>query len=91
MTMQIDTVIYHSKNPISPSREYLAFIVVEAHEMDGKKRTGNMVKDQLSVVFYGRTGEEAWDRAQKFWAEETAKAKARAAHAKALGESRRKK
>lgn len=88
--MEIDTVIYESRNPIKPGREFLAFLVVEAHELDGKKRTGRKVKDQLAVTFYGTSAEEADARARKFWADETAKAKAKAAHGKALGESRRK-
>jgi len=89
--MDIETVIYESKSPIRPGREFLAFLVVQAHEIDGKKRTGNMVKDQLGVTFYGTSAEEADKKARVFWAEETAKAQARAAHAKALGELRRKK
>lgn len=88
--MEIDTVVYESKNPTKPGREFLAFIVVEAHELDGKKRTGRKVKDQLPVAFYGHSAIEVVDKARKFWAEETAKAKAKAAHCKALGESRRK-
>lgn len=89
--MDIETVIYESKNPTKRGREFLAFIVVEADETDGKKKTGNKVKDQLPVAFYGHSAIDVVDKARKFWADETAKARAKAEHAKSLGESRRKK
>lgn len=88
--MQIDTVIYRSANPLSPAKEYLAFLVVEANEIVDRKKTGRKVKDTLSVVFYGTTPEGARDKAIAFWEEETAKAKARVERGKKLGESRRK-
>jgi hypothetical protein len=89
--MEIETVIYESKKPTAAGREFLAFIVVDADEMDGKKKTGRKVKDQLPVAFYGRSAIEVVEKARKFWADETAKARAKAEHGKALGESRRKK
>lgn len=88
--MNIETVIYESQNPIKPGREFLAFIVVEANELDGKKPTGRKVKDQLAVTFYGTSATEADAKARKFWEEETAKAKARVERGRALGSSRKK-
>lgn len=89
--MEIDTVIYESKNPTAKGREFLSFIVIDVDEMDGKKKTGNKVKNQLPVAFYGHSAIEVVEKARKFWAEETAKARAKSEHGKALGESRRKK
>lgn len=88
--MDIETVLYKSANPTHPSREFIAFIVTDVDEVIDKKKTGRKVKNQLPVAFYGRSEIDAVDRARKFWAEERAKARAKEAHGKALGASRRK-
>lgn len=88
--MDIETVLYRTANPTHPSREFIAFIVTEADEVIDRKKTGRKVKTQLPVAFYGRSEIDAVARAKTFWNEEKAKARAKEAHGKALGESRRK-
>lgn len=88
--MDIDTVVYESQNPIKPEEKFCVFIVVEANEIDGKKRTGRKIKDRMSVVFWGTSSDDARQKALNFWENETRKARERSERYKRLGESKRK-
>jgi len=89
--MDITTAVYEAENPVKPEKKFCAFIVRQVEEIVDRKKTGNMVPDQLPVVFWGYSAQEADTRARVFWKEETDKAKAKTAHVKSLGEKRRKK
>ena len=82
--MTIETVIYQSDNPVYPGRKFAAFIVKWVDEVVDHKKTGQKIKNQLPVIFYGTTAEQAHERAMTFWDEETAKAKAKTERGKAL-------
>lgn len=89
--MDITTAVYEAENPVKPEKKFCAFIVRKVEEIVDRKKTGNMVPDQLPVVFWGYSAQEVDAKARTFWKEETEKVKAKAAHAKWLGEKRWKK
>jgi len=89
--MDITTAVYEAKNPVKPEKKFCAFIVRQVEEIVDRQKTGNMVPDQLPVVFWGYSAQEVDAKARTFWKEETDKAKAKVAHAKSLGGKRWKK
>lgn len=91
MSTEIDTVIYESENPVWESKKFCAFLVRELPEVnkDGK-RTGLMAYDQLPMVFWGTSANDADQKARHFWITETAKAREKIERGKVLGASRKK-
>jgi len=72
--VEIDTVIYESENPVWTNRKFCAFLVREVHELDKNgKRTGNMIHDQLPMVFWGTSASDVDSQARHFWQTETAR------------------